>query len=145
MWLISSWQEQHLLSSYKFDFTLTVFVHVPACKLRILFGLKTRKQLAQLTASLTFRGSLHRGAAWEAWLRGRLGQVELADQVSFFPCIYWSIIAEFLVKNFDKARDWHDWKLSPTGSQAMDTFRVDHIHIQILHSATKILLKWFIF
>ena len=27
------------------------------------------------------RGSLHRGAAWEAWLRGRLGQVELADQV----------------------------------------------------------------
>ena len=27
------------------------------------------------------RGSLHRGAAWEAWLRGRLGQVELTDQV----------------------------------------------------------------
>jgi len=27
------------------------------------------------------RGSLHRGAAWEAWLRGRLGQVELSDQV----------------------------------------------------------------
>ena len=28
------------------------------------------------------RGSLHRGAAWEAWLRGRLGQVELTDQVT---------------------------------------------------------------
>ena len=27
------------------------------------------------------RGSLHRGAAWEAFLRGRLGQVELTDQV----------------------------------------------------------------
>ena len=27
------------------------------------------------------RGSLHRGAAWEAYLRGKLGQVELTDQV----------------------------------------------------------------
>ena len=25
------------------------------------------------------RGSLHRGAGWEAYLRGRLGQVELTD------------------------------------------------------------------
>ena len=27
------------------------------------------------------RGSLHRGVAWEACLRGKLGQVELTDQV----------------------------------------------------------------
>jgi hypothetical protein len=40
------------------------------------------------------RGSLHRGAAWEAWLRGRLGQVELADQV-----IYIQFLLVFRITN----------------------------------------------
>ena len=38
--------------------------------------------------SVDNRGSLHRGASWEAWLRGRLGQVELADQVSYCTLHY---------------------------------------------------------
>lgn len=37
--------------------------------------------MGYVVISVDNRGSLHRGAAWEAWIRGRLGQVELADQV----------------------------------------------------------------